>query len=201
MVDKVAASMLVLALLSLSSLPVVFFDKERRKATVMWFVTASPYLVLFVTLVLGLTGRIEPFVDASRTRTLAIVGSTLAVASCSLLWSTVATHRVPISLWHQPDDMPASIVTHGPYRAVRHPFYASFCMLLLGGACIVPHYASLGTLVAGVSLLSVTARREERRLLSSSFGPQYASYMRHTGRLFPGIGKVEPPGGGAHALR
>lgn len=199
MVDKVAACILVLGLLSLSSLPMVFFDKERRRATVMWFVTASPYLGLFATLMLALSGRLEPFVDTSRSLPLPILGSTLVVASCSLLWSTVATHRVPISLWHQPDDMPASIVTHGPYKVVRHPFYASFCMLLLGGAFIVPHYGSLLALASGVLLLSLTARREEKRLLRSAFGEQYAEYMRRTGRLVPGVGKVTTAAG-SHAV-
>lgn len=53
-------------------------------------------------------------------------------------------------------------MTYGPYRWVRHPFYAAFLLAL-----------------------NRTAAREERRLLGSPFGPAYAEYLRRTGRFVP----------------
>mgnify|MGYP001330532368 CR=1 FL=1 len=88
------------------------------------------------------------------------------------------------------NDEPKSIVTHGPYAWVRHPFYTSFMMCLTGCVIICPHPSTILTLCYAIIALMVTARREEFRLSSSEFGKEYQEYMKNVGRFFPGVGKV-----------
>ena len=77
-----------------------------------------------------------------------------------------------------------TLVLHGPYRWVRHPFYASVTLLLLGMSLTA---ASWFLLLAGavvVTLLVIRTRREED-LLIRRFGDDYREYMHRTGRFFP----------------
>lgn len=77
-----------------------------------------------------------------------------------------------------------TLVLHGPYRWVRHPFYGSVTLFLLGLSLV----ASSGfLLLAGavvVTLLVIRTRREEDHLVRR-FGDDYRKYMNRTGRFLP----------------
>ena len=77
-----------------------------------------------------------------------------------------------------------TLVLHGPYRWVRHPFYGSVTLVLLGLSLV----ASSGfLLLAGavvVTLLVIRTRREEDHLVRR-FGDDYRKYMNRTGRFLP----------------
>ena len=78
------------------------------------------------------------------------------------------------------------LVTHGPYRWVRHPLYLGELTAVLG---IVlgsrqPLWAGL-TWVACVALQLARTGYEERNI-SAEF-PQYAEYAARTKRLIPGV--------------
>jgi protein-S-isoprenylcysteine O-methyltransferase Ste14 len=77
------------------------------------------------------------------------------------------------------------LVTHGPYRWVRHPLYtvASVVFLSLGLIAANAFILALGLLIfVGVAVFIVP--REEAEL-SAKFGPAYEDYRRRTGGLFP----------------
>jgi protein-S-isoprenylcysteine O-methyltransferase Ste14 len=77
-----------------------------------------------------------------------------------------------------------TLVTHGPYRWIRHPFYD--CLLLLA--------VSLGMIAANwfipvsglyvFSMLAIRMSIEERKLIER-FGDSYRTYMQSTGRFLP----------------
>lgn len=78
----------------------------------------------------------------------------------------------------------ATLVTHGPYRWVRHPFYVTVTFLL-ASATLISANALLGLLSLFVlALLAVRTPNEEQKLLER-FGDQYREYMTRTGRFFP----------------
>jgi len=108
-----------------------------------------------------------------------------SVASIALIFYTLGTHRIPISLWHQENDAPVHIVTYGAYSRIRHPFYASFILGLLGALIFCPHYGTLYTFLHGLVVLNITAAKEERRLSESEFGAEYQEYIQRTGRFLP----------------
>lgn len=76
------------------------------------------------------------------------------------------------------------LVTHGPYRWVRHPLYTVgilfwLSLILLTGMW----WLALGLLPAGAFLLWRTPREEAK--LIETFGDEYRLYMQRTGRHLP----------------
>ena len=77
-----------------------------------------------------------------------------------------------------------TLVTTGPYRWVRHPFYVCAGLVTLAVSLIM---ANAFFLVSGgliLLLLALRTRVEEANLLSP-FGDDYRNYMDRTGRFFP----------------
>jgi protein-S-isoprenylcysteine O-methyltransferase Ste14 len=173
---------------AIGSLPRIFFKRDGRKNW-RWWATASPFLISSGAVVLTYAG-VLPVLRTGAEPALSVAAVLLGLASVSMIAFTVGTHRIPIALWHQHNDAPVEIVTWGPYRAVRHPFYSSFTLALLAGLLAAPGVLTMATLVAGLVGLGVTARREERRLLQSGLGDEYREYMRTTGRFVPTLGRA-----------
>jgi protein-S-isoprenylcysteine O-methyltransferase Ste14 len=178
------------------SLPIVYFRREGRRFGLCWWLTGAPFGLAFVVLASGYLGHTSPLVapETSLARALEIASVPFAAAYIALIAATAASHRVPPALWHQTHDVPAAIVTHGPYRWVRHPFYVAFTLLLAGAALATPQIAMLACLVAGVVALRLTAAREERRILASELGAEYERYRRRTGCFVPRVPIIRPLG-------
>ena len=82
------------------------------------------------------------------------------------------------------------LVSHGPYRWVRHPLYtvattAFFSLGLLAANAFLLAVAVLA--LAAIALLVIPA--EEKELLRK-FGDDYRRYMQQTGRLWPRLGRL-----------
>jgi protein-S-isoprenylcysteine O-methyltransferase Ste14 len=78
----------------------------------------------------------------------------------------------------------ATLVTSGPYRLVRHPFYVS-CSLIFAGVFLLTANWLIGlTGLLILTLLAVRTRREETELIAR-FGDAYRRYMATTGRFVP----------------
>ncbi len=78
----------------------------------------------------------------------------------------------------------ATLVTDGPYRYVRHPFYVVAGLLMLS-VTLLTASAAIG--IAGLTVFALLVLRtpnEERRLLET-FGEPYEAYRRRTGAFFP----------------
>jgi protein-S-isoprenylcysteine O-methyltransferase Ste14 len=180
----------LLAYAVMYALPAIFFRGGKlSRFNLRWWLTAAPYGIAPGFMLLGATGHIqslaagttyEPWLDG--------ISVPFAAASIALQCVTIAIHRVPLSLWHQNDDAPKEIVTWGPYGVVRHPFYVAFLILITGSAIAFPHWGTFGAVIGGFVVLTVTAKREERRLLASHLGSEYAEYLKRTGRFFPRFG-------------
>jgi protein-S-isoprenylcysteine O-methyltransferase Ste14 len=77
-----------------------------------------------------------------------------------------------------------TLVTHGPYRFVRHPFYGSVTLWILAMSLVTANWFILAAGVVLVTLLVVRTRIEEEKLLMR-FGDSYRTYMQQTGRFIP----------------
>lgn len=82
----------------------------------------------------------------------------------------------------------ASLVTNGPYRWVRHPFYVSFFLGAVANALVTANWFIALTGIGVFALLAIRSRVEERNLVAR-FGRKYEDYMRHTARFVPRFGK------------
>lgn len=161
-------------------LPALIFRQGRLNA--MWWATALPFVLCVLATGLVFAGSLRALGAPAFLRPLAIAASAGSVAL--MAWAARA-HPGPVAKWHQPGIVPTSLVTAGPYRWVRHPFYASF-QLTFAAACLAfPHPAVFATALVGAGMLHLTAHLEERSLLASPLGEPYARYRRRAGRFLP----------------
>ena len=170
------------------ALPRLFFRSDGRM-NARWWLTGAPFGIALHGVWLAWAGISPQLVDGGTTlaTTLDALGMIATVGSIALIAATIATHRVPLALWHQDGDQnaPLHIVTYGPYGWVRHPFYASFLLLLLGAALIARDGITVAALPLGLFSLDWTARAEEKKLLASHLGDEYGAYRARTGRFVP----------------
>jgi protein-S-isoprenylcysteine O-methyltransferase Ste14 len=77
-----------------------------------------------------------------------------------------------------------TLVTTGPYRWVRHPFYVSFALAVLANALVTANWLLFVTGSVVFVLLVVRTSKEEEKLIER-FGDDYREYRKRTGRFFP----------------
>jgi len=77
------------------------------------------------------------------------------------------------------------LVTHGPYRWVRHPLYTTGLVLLVSLGVVAANAVVLGlTIAAFLAIRWLVIPREERELILR-FGAAYEGYRSQTGALLP----------------
>ncbi len=80
-----------------------------------------------------------------------------------------------------------TLVTSGPYRWVRHPFYDSAALCVLANSLVAANWFLFSTGGLACTLLIIRTRREEDKLMAR-FGDTYRAYMERTRRFLPRIG-------------
>ena len=87
------------------------------------------------------------------------------------------------------DDAPKALITGGPYRIVRHPFYAAYLLYWLAGWIATGNWFVAGTSVLAAALCVDAACREERKFMASPLSSAYEDYRADTGMFFPSLRK------------
>lgn len=78
-----------------------------------------------------------------------------------------------------------TLVTHGPYRFLRHPMNAVFPLVSIVLFLMSANWViGAGALILLGAIAIVRAPVEEQQLIER-FGEEYRAYMRRTGRFFP----------------
>ncbi len=81
-----------------------------------------------------------------------------------------------------------TLVTTGPYRWVRHPFYVAAALAAAANSLVIANWFVAATGAAGVGLIVLRTRIEEEKLVER-FGVEYKTYTACTGRFFPRLKK------------
>ena len=76
------------------------------------------------------------------------------------------------------------LVTSGPYRWVRHPFYVAFLLAVTANSLVAANWFLALTGGIAFGLIALRTRTEEQNLIKR-FGEKYLAYMERTGRFFP----------------
>ena len=77
------------------------------------------------------------------------------------------------------------LVTHGPYRFVRHPMNVVFPMVSIVLFMMSANWViGVGALIV-IGTVSIVRTPIEEKQLIERFGEEYRAYMRRTGRFFP----------------
>lgn len=79
-----------------------------------------------------------------------------------------------------------TLVTTGPYRWVRHPFYSSCALATLANSLAAANGFLFLTGSLAFMLMVIRTRKEEESLVAR-FGDEYGKYMKRTGRFVPRI--------------
>jgi protein-S-isoprenylcysteine O-methyltransferase Ste14 len=80
----------------------------------------------------------------------------------------------------------ATLVTSGPYRWVRHPFYFTTALVMFSVFLLTANWLIGVACFAVLFMLAIRTPKEEQVLIER-FGQQYLDYMATTGRFIPRI--------------
>lgn len=79
------------------------------------------------------------------------------------------------------------LVTHGPYRWVRHPLYTVGASMFISFGMMADNWFITALGVLTFILMAIRTPQEETNLIEK-FGDEYREYMKRTGRFFPKVG-------------
>ncbi len=77
-----------------------------------------------------------------------------------------------------------TLVTHGPYRWVRHPLYSTGFVFAVALTVITALWWLAVGMVLPLVILLLRTSKEEAKLIET-FGDEYREYMKRTRRFFP----------------
>ena len=77
-----------------------------------------------------------------------------------------------------------TLVTAGPYRIVRHPFYVASALAITANTLVTANWFIGGMGALATALLVMRTTTEEEHLVRR-FGEKYLRYMKETGRFVP----------------
>ncbi len=111
-------------------------------------------------------------------------GAAVMVAALWLFWHSHAdlgknwSRTLEIRKGHQ-------LVTHGVYRSIRHPLYASIWLFSLAQGLLLQNWLAGWSAFVAFAIMYFVRMPQEERMMCEFFGQEYSDYMQRTGRLFP----------------
>ena len=138
------------------------------------------------SLLLALAHLAAAFFLPPRSENFAAAGIVMYTLSVALFLSAMEAAR-PARLQRAFIDhpLPDRLITGGPYRWVRHPFYLGYIIGALAPAVAIQSAWIVVITVIMIGIVVVAAFREERVWLSSSRAQEYRNYQRRAGMFFP----------------
>jgi protein-S-isoprenylcysteine O-methyltransferase Ste14 len=100
------------------------------------------------------------------------------------LWAQETLKRRPPHLSFS-DVVPDAFENGGPYRYVRHPIYAAYFLIWLGGPVATGNLWLLASALWMIASYAVAATEEEVLFERSPFAERYRVYSRRTGMFVP----------------
>lgn len=125
------------------------------------------------------------FYPGSSREATTVIALLLYCASFALFWVCVRVNRKgPLSVAFS-TDKPGHLVTRGPYRFVRHPFYVSYSLAWIAGIIASARPWLLLSLLVMGAIYYRAATFEERKFASGELAAAYENYRRRTGMFIP----------------
>jgi len=157
--------------------------RKRDRASMIGF---ALHVVAFGLVLFMRRERLTPLLPLGKPGeiSLAVVSMALALGS---IWITLAALRRLSRQWGVAARLVEghTLVTEGPYRAVRHPIYlGNFALLVATGLAfsrIQPLLIAILVFWIGTAL----RMRKEEKLLREAFGQEFEDYARRVPALFP----------------
>jgi protein-S-isoprenylcysteine O-methyltransferase Ste14 len=117
-----------------------------------------------------------------------VAGALIQLGAAWLFWAAIsASSKARLRLAFD-EENPDSIVSTGPYKYVRHPFYTSYLIFWIGFAIAAWHWWVLPFLAALGVIYVVAALGEQKKFANSGLAAAYADYRSRTGFFWPRFG-------------
>ena len=144
-------------------------------------------LVVFGQIVLPISytfGTWIDFANYEQIRGVAVAGALVWLAGLWLFWRS---HTDLGNNWSVTLEVRSThrLVTHGVYRRVRHPMYASFLLLAAAQALLLPNWIAGWAAMAAIGLMCIIRVPREESMMCKFFGDEYRQYMQRTGSVAP----------------
>jgi protein-S-isoprenylcysteine O-methyltransferase Ste14 len=175
-IKGLSLSLYTFAILSFAWAVVRFFSTHGR------FPTPMKYLQALATVTSLLQLRLMIHAAPSFWQ---ILSSALCLGALVMFWSATMAHGTGRPLLAFAERTPFGFTVKGPYRLVRHPFYASYLYAWTGGAIAAGNGLAWIPVTALMIFYHVAACREETAFLNSSLSKRYEDYRRRTKRFVP----------------
>lgn len=118
-------------------------------------------------------------------RVLELLAVTIAIFSGALFaWGVAAARRGRLTHAFS-EDVPTELITAGPFRFVRNPFYLSYILAYFQALLASSSLWAAIPLAWMAALYLRAARVEEKKFLASPLGGEYRRYAAQTGRFLP----------------
>lgn len=143
----------------------------RIKHPFVSFSLVAAQFALITALLLVLPLSLNPFILAVQIIAIAIG-----------IWAVATMHLGEFNIVPDPRDE-TEIITHGPYRFIRHPMYFSILLFFIPLLIRYPDWIAIGLYTALFLALFIKLSYEEH-LLSENL-PEYIGYQQRSKRLIP----------------
>ena len=174
----ISAVLYVCIVLSLIWARLKFFKMNSgtpRLSALLYDATVATQIVTTLFLMLTTSGKILPLVAAS----IFLYGLSLV-----LFWWAIFTAK---SLDFAFSNEVGSIVTTGPFKIIRHPFYTSYMLAWFTSSFLFNSLILWITLLYLVAFYFLSARKEEAVIMKSVYSNEYKNYVKNVGMFLPRI--------------
>ncbi len=114
-------------------------------------------------------------------------GVAIATLSVASTWWVFRTLGLNVTRTSKTRDN-ATLVTTGPYRIVRHPFYVNVALAFGALSLVTRSWWFIAWIVPALILLAMRTRKEEANL-EARFGDTWRAYAARTGRFVPRLAR------------
>jgi protein-S-isoprenylcysteine O-methyltransferase Ste14 len=143
--------------------------------------------VLSVLALGGVANQVMQTIQVTNAPVRSALAALMYVASLSLFVAAVRACGAarPTAIFER--DVPSWLVCRGPYRVVRHPFYASYAIFWIAGWVGTGVFSTALVAMTMVAIYVAAARREEAKFAASPFAADYQAYRRRAGLFWPRV--------------
>lgn len=156
--------------------------KEGQRHVLLRLIFGIPFMLLLVGYVVW--PRLLGWAALPLPRWSQWLGLALGLVSLPLVWWVQWALGANFSTTlHVRDEH--TLVTHGPYRWVRHPMYTVLYVHLLALFLLTANGFIGGVPLVALTLIVVTRLSNEEATMTEVFGDRYRHYAGRTGRFLP----------------
>ena len=137
-------------------------------------------------MLLALAHVVGAFFLQPRSDGFAVAGTMMYAGAILIFLSAIeAANRTRLQRAFIDHPLPDRLITDGPYRLIRHPFYLGYIVGALAPAIALDHIVIVLVSAAMIAITVAAAFREERVWLASPRADAYREYQRRTGMFLP----------------